>query len=182
MQPRSRRRSDDPGRRVGYVLVTVGVLGMAAIGFAIARQTGSTDEPKRVDVSSKRDARFRFCKAELPSPPAGLRLAKRELRNLGGNMMGESVSYKAFDRSVRVHIGYDALDAADDLDLVDQGTVTVDGRDFKLLQSGPLPRIWAANSVDSGLIPPCNELTVFATGFDRSEVVALTGELRVTGP
>jgi hypothetical protein len=165
------------GRWVGFVVVALALAGLAALGYAAGH--GAQGSRSGEAPAPERAAGYRFCKVWVAPLPAGLALRDRQLRNLGGNVMGESVTYTGGGRKLQVHIGYDALGAADDLDFAERGTTYNKGRAFTLLQSAGLPSIRAAYADEAGPQPPCNALTVFTTRFSPAELVAVLGAVRV---
>jgi hypothetical protein len=174
---REHRHRTQSGERLGLALVVIGVLGLLAIGYGIARNSDS--EPERTGTPAvPRGGRFRFCEARLRPPP--LPITKRQRRNLGGNVMGESITYSEGARKLTLHIGYDALGAAEDIDLAEEDSAFVGGRDFTLLQSKPLPDIWAATA-QTGYLTPCDTVTLFTIGFGEPDLIAFLGRLRLRG-
>jgi hypothetical protein len=171
------RHRIESGERLGLALVIIGVLGLLAIAWGITRNSGS--DPERQGAAAvKREGRFRVCEARLRPPP--MPITKRQRRNLGGNVMGESITYSDGTRKATLHIGYDALGAAEDIDLTETDTAFVGGRDFTLLQSKPLPDIWAATA-QTGFLTPCDTVTLFTTGFGEPDLVAFLSRLRLQG-
>jgi hypothetical protein len=167
------------GRWLGFVLVGLALAGLAALGYAAGREA-KTSQPDEPPVP-QREARYHFCKVRVGPLPTGLALRGRQLRNLGGNVMGESITYTGGGRKLQVHIGYDALDAADDLDFQERGFAYRRGRSFTLFRSAGLPSIRAGYSEDAGPQPPCNLLTVFTTRFSPAELRRVLGAVQVYG-
>ncbi len=163
------------GRTVGLGLMAFGALALVVIFLG----TGSKPAKSGFEPSpSPSQSHFRSCKATVSALPAGFVLRDRSTRNLGSGVMGQSVTYGGGGRSVQVHIGFDGLDAADDLDFEIIGEALIGRREVEVLVAQSLPTILAATWEEPGLVPPCNEMTVMSRGFSQDELLVVVGDVK----
>jgi hypothetical protein len=166
-------------RLTGFALLGAGAIVLVLVVLAAADQTSSTDSRNGY---LPRDSGFDVCQLGVRRLPPGFVQRDRTRRNLGNNVMGQSLAYGARERSVQVHIGYDALDAAEDLDMILVRTVDVRRREVDVFRADAVPSITAATWEEEGLVAPCSELTVFARRLTQDELLAVVGGVSAKGP
>jgi hypothetical protein len=161
----------ETGRLVGFLLVAGGAIALGVIAFQSATESSGPEES--IPALSERGAAFRSCKARLRPAPAGFVERERTVQNLGGSVMGESVIYadSGGGRTLELHAGYDALDAAEDLDFEERGSQRVRGHQVNLLRARGLPSIRAAHWLDATHASPCDSLTVISTNLSEPELL-----------
>lgn len=167
------------GRLTGFLVLAAGAVVLLVVVLAAANQPSSRGGD---GAGSQRPAQFDLCRVKVGYLPAGFSQRDSTLRNLGNGLMGRSLAYGLRDRSVQVHIGYDALDAAEDLDMKLLRTTDVRGRTVTLFRADAVPSIMAATWDEGGLIDPCSKLTVFGRHITEAELLAVVGGVGASGP
>ena len=147
----------------GLVLLALAAVGaiLALRAFTALMDAGAAAEPPR-------PAAFRFC-PPVTVQAVDLPLTDAALRNLGGNVMGRSATYGEAERQVQIHVGFDALEALEDLDL---SPLTGSGPVVTLLEGRALAGITpllAATWTDPGRTAPCGRVTMVSSGLTQVE-------------
>jgi hypothetical protein len=166
-------------RLIGFGLLGTGAIVMLVVVLATADQT-SSDTSRNGYLP--RDAGFDICRIAARRLPAGFVERDRTRRNLGNSTMGQSIAFGALRRSVQVHIGYDALDAAEDLDMVHVRTVPIRDREVDVFRAKAIPSILAATWEEEGIVAPCSDVTVFARRLTEQELLDVVTGVRAAGP
>jgi hypothetical protein len=167
------------GRLTGFLVLGAGAVVLLIVVLAAAGQPSSRGGDS---ASSQRDARFDLCRVKVGYLPAGFSQRDSTLRNLGNGVMGRSLAYGHRNRSAQVHMGYDALDAAEDLDIKLLRTTDVSGRTVEVYQAAAVPSILAATWEEGGLVQPCSKLTVFGRHLTEAELLAVVDGVSAAGP
>ena len=137
-------------------------IALVALGILYLSNRGRPGIPP----ASPRPALSTFCPKLALDGRTGAQLVDKELRNLGGGLMGESRLYRWNGKTLELHVGFEALEAYEDLDFLARGTVTLNGHLFKVSRSLALSYpLWAATfDLDSGP-DRCREVTVIGHGY-----------------
>jgi hypothetical protein len=158
------------------VLILVGV-GAGVLPFAVG---GSDSEPPG---ASTRTADATFCPKVSLASRAGMEFFDHQLRNLGHGLMGESRIYQGDGGTLEIHVGYEALEAYEDLDFLARGTIVLAGRKFELSQAvGVSFPFWAAIFVLGRGPDGCRQVTVIGRGLKERRFRALLGALLPPAP
>lgn len=163
------------GRTLAIVLVGAGVASGLVVAALARPGDGGPGGPARRPA-------FRLCpQVSLRDPARRFALVDAELPNLGGNVMGRSLTYRDGPRRLSVNVGFDILDALEDLDFETTGSLRIGGRDVVLLASDALPRerLLAAVWEDARFQPPCDEFKVVAWNLEEGDLIGLLREVEV---
>jgi hypothetical protein len=154
------------------VLILLGVAaGVLAFGVG-----GSDPEPPG---ASTRSADATFCPKVSLASQAGMDFFDHQLRNLGHGLMGESRIYRGDEGTLEIHVGYDALEAYEDLDFLARGTLVLAGRKFELSRAVAVSFPFWAAIFDLGRGPHrCRQVTVIGRHLKERRFLALLGALR----
>lgn len=156
--------------RITLLLLIVSPLAFILLFDAFRRVPEARPSP------SPRPIAFSFCPdIFVKPPPKGLILRNRELHNLGGNVMGRSLQFSAGPRRVWVAVGFDVLDALEDLDFTEESTAEVNGRRVRISATDVLSghRLRGGTWEDSRFESPCDEFTVVAWNVNQKEFLRL---------
>lgn len=121
------------------------------------------DAPEPRPAPSPRPAEFRVCPGvAVRSVPDGMAVIRRELKNLGENVMGRSIEYSGGGRRVWLAVGFDVLDTLEDLDFTDESVRTIGQRRVSITTTDIISahRIRAGAWLDERFEPPCDEFTL----------------------
>lgn len=165
--------------RVGLPLMVVSPLAFLLFSDPVKR----VPEPR--PTPEPRPASFRVCQGvTVEAVPEGLVLVKRDLRNLGENVMGRSIQYSSGLRRVWVGVGYEVLDALEDLDFTQESTSNVRGRRVKISVTDILSdhRLRAGVWEDKRFRAPCDEFTVVAWNLSTREFLDVLRGIEVAYP
>lgn len=153
------------------VLIALGV-GAGLLVFALTR--GDSEPPG----ASTRPAGSSFCAKVSLAARSGMQFYDHQLRNLGGGLMGESRFYRARGEMFEIHVGFEALEAFEDLDFLARGTAVIDGREFTLSQAVAVNFPFWAATFDLGLGPEgCREVTIIGRPVRERRFRSLLGLL-----
>jgi hypothetical protein len=109
---------------------------------------------------------------------------RRELRNLGENVMGRSIQYTGRGQRVWVGVGFEVLDALEDLDFTEESMEIVGGRRVNVTTTDIIAahRIRAGVWEDERFEPPCDEFTVVTWNLtEKAFIDVLDGVRTVYG-
>lgn len=111
-------------------------------------------------------------------------LKDKELRNLGENVMGRSIEYTGGRQRVWVAVGFDVLDALEDLDFTEETTSIVGGRRVTISTTDIISahRLRAGTWEDTRFEPPCDQFTVVAWNVGERSFLDIVGGVEVTPP
>jgi len=150
---------------VPLLALAVGIAAVVEWGRSQASGDSVTVEP------APGPAGYRVCpRANLAA--AGFEPRNRTLRNLGGRVQGHSTDYGTGVDAISAHVGYDALDALEDLDL-ERVEVGVLGRRVALLSGGALQSrapVGVAQWEEPTFPERCQLITLIARSRDRPQV------------
>jgi hypothetical protein len=155
--------------------------------FAFLFATGFFEReiPRPRPSPRPRPAAFRVCQGvSVGGLPQGSVLVERDLRNLGENVMGRSIQYSAGLRRVWVGVGYEVLDALEDLDFTQESTSDVRGRRVKISATDILSghRLRAGVWEDERFQSPCDEFTVVTWNLSTKEFHKVLRGIEVVSP
>jgi hypothetical protein len=155
------------------VLIVLGV-GSGVLAFGVG---GGEPEPPG---ASTRSAASTFCPKVSLGPRTGMGFYDHQLRNLGGGLMGESRFYRGEAETFEIHVGFDALEAYEDLDFLSRGTSVVGGRKFKLSQAVAVNFPFWAATFDLGFGPKgCREVTIIGRPVKERRFRVLLSVLKI---
>jgi hypothetical protein len=162
--------------RMGFFLLIVSPLAFLLVTDPIRR----TPEPR--PTPPPRPAAFRVCPGlAIGAVPEGMVLERRELRNLGENVMGRSIQYSRPGQRVWVAVGFEVFEELDDLDFTDGTVEMVGGRRVRLTTTNIIStsRIRAAAWDDERFEPPCDEFTVVAWNLAKKKFIDVVDSVKV---
>lgn len=165
--------------RVGFLLLVVSPLSFLLVSDPVRR----VPEPR--PTPEPRPASFRVCQGvSVEALPEGLVLVKRDLQNLGENVMGRSIQYSGGLRRVWVGVGYEVLDALEDLDFTQESTSNVRGRRVKISTTDILSghRLRAGVWEDERFQAPCDEFTIVTWNLSTKEFLNVLRGIEVLYP
>jgi hypothetical protein len=110
-----------------------------------------------------------------------LALIKRDLRNLGENVMGRSIQYTGQSQRVWVAVGYDVLDGLEDLDFTEESHLTVGEREVNITTTDIISahRVRAGTWQDERFEPPCDEFSVVTWNLTRKKFIDVVDSVKV---
>jgi hypothetical protein len=113
--------------------------------------------------------------------PRGLALIKRDLRNLGENVMGRSIQYTGRTQRVWVAVGYDVLDSLEDLDFTEESALTVGNRRVNVTTTDIIAahRVRAGTWQDERFEPPCDEFSVVTWNLTEKKFIDVLDSVKV---
>lgn len=144
------------------------LLALAAVGAIMVLRAITALMDTDAVAERPRPAAFRFC-PPVTLQAADLPLTDTTLRNLGGNVMGRSATYGDAERQVQIHVGFNALEALEDLDM---SPLPGSGPAVALLEGRALAGITpllAATWTDPGRRAPCGSVTMISSGLSPVE-------------
>lgn len=157
------------------VLILTGV-GAGLLVFALTR--GDSEPPG----ASTRSAASSFCPKVSLAARSGMQFYDHQLRNLGGGLMGESRFFRARGEMFEIHVGFEALEAFEDLDFLARGTSVIDRREFALSQAVAVNFPFWAATFDLGFGPEgCREVTIIGRPVREQRFRSLLGLLTIPG-
>ena len=143
------------------------------------------DAPQPRPSPRPRPAPFRFCPdVSVGGLPGEVVLKDKELRNLGENVMGRSIQYTGGRQRVWVAVGYDVLDALEDLDFTEE-TNSIVGEHMVTISTTDIlsaHRLKAGTWADTRFESPCDQFTVVAWNLGEKAFLAVVGGVKVTPP
>ena len=142
---------------------------------------GCGETPFPPSGNSPRPESYTFCPTpSIGALPARFSLRDRTLENLGQNLMGRSATYGYGRRHLTIFVGYDALDAYDDLDFHER-VVAVAGRQVTLATPGAVAEthLRFATWDDKRFGPGCQLLTIVAKRLTEGELLDVVGTVTV---
>jgi hypothetical protein len=163
----------------------LGVVVLSPFVFLFATGFFEREVPEPRPSPRPRPATFRVCQGvSVGGLPKGLVLVERDLRNLGENVMGRSIQYSAGLRRVWVGVGYEVLDALEDLDFTQESTSDVRGRPVKISETDILSghRLRAGVWEDERFQSPCDEFTVVTWNLSTKEFHRVLRSIEVVSP
>jgi hypothetical protein len=143
------------------------------------------DAPQPRPSPRPRPAPFRFCPdVSVGGLPGELVLKDKELRNLGQNVMGRSIQYTGGRQRVWVAVGFDVLDALEDLDFTEETTSIVDGHRVTISTTDIISahRLKAGTWEDTRFESPCDQFTVVAWNLGEKAFLEVVDGVEVTPP
>jgi hypothetical protein len=162
--------------RFGLFLLILSPLAFLLVSDPVRRAPDPRPSP------SPRKAEFRVCPGvAVRSVPRGLGLVRRELRNLGQNVMGRSIQFGGRGQRVWVAVGFDVLDSLEDLDFTEESVESVGSRRVNITTTDIISahRIRAGAWQDERFEPPCDEFTVVAWNLTEKTFLDVLGGVRV---
>lgn len=162
-------------RRAAWLAVLI-LLGVAAGVLAFALGRSDSELPR----ASTRSAASAFCPKVSLRPRAGMEFFDHQLRNLGGGLMGESRIYRGKGERFEIHVGFEALEAFEDLDFLARGTSLIGGREFMLSKAAAVNFPFWAATFDLGFGPEgCREVTIIGRRVKERRFRSLLALLRI---
>lgn len=154
---------------------------IAAALLLAAAACGGQERPETTTTTT--DGSFRFCprlSVQRGALPPRMEQRDSSLENLGGNLMGRTVTYGDGRRQATVSVGFDALDTYEDLDFEGRQR-RIGERDVTVLVPTAISTgtLRAATWEEAGLEPPCNAVTVVTKSLREGELLRLVRGLEL---
>ena len=166
-------------RRLGPALVVALV---AAVAVSWVRASHGP-EPARARRPPAPGNAYRSCPRLSVSAP-GFALTDSALLNLGGHLLGRSSTYRDGSRSLSLHVGEDAIEAIDDLELVGE-SIPAGERSVTLLRAdapGPGHPLLAARWQERGVPAPCRSAALVGRNVSDAEILDAVAGIVVDRP
>lgn len=143
------------------------------------------DVPEPRPAASPRAVPFEICpEVRVERLPHGLVLQDKELRNLGGNVMGRSIQYAGGRQRVWIAVGFEVLDSLEDLDFTQESAASIGGRRITISTTDVLSghRLRAGAWEDPRFDSPCSRFTVVVWNLGEKEFLDIVRGVRVVSP
>lgn len=170
-------------KRARRYLVLVAILSPFAVLLLFDPFIRDVPEPR--PAASPRAVPFQICpEVRVERLPDGLVLRDRELRNLGGNVMGRSIQYTGGRQRVWVAVGFEVLDSLEDLDFTQETTASIRGRRVTISTTDVLSghRLRAGAWEDARFDSPCSRFTVVVWNLGKKDFLDIVSGVTVVSP